>query len=175
MPLKLNEKKDLVADLHEVATRAQAAIALEYSGMDAGQMTELRRAARDQGVYLRVVRNTLARRALQETDFACLEELLSGPVMLALALKDAAEAARMLRGFLGEDRPLKVRGLSLGQKLLPASDLTRLADLPSAEEAIARLLGVLQAPLGKLVGTLAAPTVKLVRTLAAVRDQKAAA
>ncbi len=175
MPLKLKEKKDLVEDLHEIAGRAQAAIALEYRGMDAGQMTGLRQAARSQGVHLRVVRNTLARRALQETDFACLAEILTGPVLLALALEDPAEAARMLRGFLGEDRPLKVRGLAIGRKLLPASDLVRLADLPSASEALARLLGVLEAPLSKLVGVLAAPTVKLVRTLAAVRDQKASA
>jgi large subunit ribosomal protein L10 len=175
MPLKLNEKKDLVEDLRKVAVQAQAAIALEYRGMDAGQMTGLRQAARSQGIYLRVVRNTLARRALQDTDFACLDEILSGPVLLALALRDPAEAARLLRGFLGEDRPLKVRGLAMGRKLLPASDLTRLADLPSLSEAVARLLGTLQAPMGKLVGTLAAPTVKLVRTLAAVRDQKAAA
>jgi large subunit ribosomal protein L10 len=175
MPLRLNEKQQRVEELAQLARTAQAAIALDYRGMDAGQMTNLRQTARRQGVYLKVVRNTLAKRALADTEYACLEEILTGPVLLALALRDPAEAARVIRQFVGDDQPLKVRGLALGRRLLPASDLARLADLPSASEAVARLMATLQAPVSRLVGTLTAPTAKLVRTLAALRDQKARA
>jgi len=173
--LNLEQKKAIVAEVADVATNAQAAIAAEYRGLSVTEMTELRANARKEGVYLRVVRNTLARRAVEGTDYACLQEVLVGPIVLAFSGEDPASAARLIRDFTKEHEQLVVKAVALGGRLMDAAELIRLADMPTREQAIAMLMGVMQAPTTKFVRTLAEPANKLARVLAAVRDQKQAA
>jgi len=173
--LTLERKKEVVSEVAEVARQAHSAIAADYRGLSVADMTRLRVRAREAGVYLRVVRNTLARRALEDTDFACMSESLSGPLVLAFSREEPGSAARVMRDFSKENEKLEVRLVSFGGKLLEASDIEVLAKLPTKEEAISRLMSVMLGPVTKLARTLAEPHAKLVRTLAAVRDQKQAA
>lgn len=175
MALRLEEKKALVAEVSSVAATALSAVAAEYRGLTVEQMTDLRSKARDGGVYLKVVKNTLARRAIEGTDFACMQDALEGPLLLAFSREDPGAAARLVKDFAKGNDKLVVKLVSIGGALLPANDIGRLADLPTYEQALAMLMGVLQAPITKLVRTLAEPHAKLVRTVAAVRDQKQAA
>ncbi len=175
MALRLEDKKAFVAEVAAVAEGAHSAIAAEYRGLSAQQMDGLRVAARDGGVYLRVVKNTLARRALEGTAFECMKDSLTGPLVLAFSREDPGAAARVLGDFAKENERLVVRVVAVGGKLLPASEVARLASLPSREQAIAMLMGVMKAPISKFVRTLAEPHAKLVRTVAAVRDRKQAA
>lgn len=173
--LQYADKLALVAEVNAVASRAHSAIAAEYRGLTVAQMTALRAQARQSGVYLRVVKNTLARRAIEGTDFACMQESLRGPLLLAFSEEDPSAGARVLRAFARDNEALKAVSLAIGGRLLPATELERLASLPTREQALALLLGVLQAPIAKLARTLAEPHAKLVRTLAAVREAKQAA
>lgn len=174
MALRLEDKKALVAEVKAVAETAHSAVAAEYRGLSVGQMTNLRKEARSAGVYLRVVKNTLARRALEGTDFECMKDELNGPLVLAFSQEDPGAAARVFKAFAkGNDR-LVTRVLSIGGQLLPATDLDRLANLPTLDQARAMLLGVFQAPATKLVRTLNEPAAQLARVLAARRDQLAA-
>jgi large subunit ribosomal protein L10 len=175
MALKLEDKKAIVAEVAEVANGAYSAVAAEYRGLSVGEMTELRRKAREGGVYLRVVRNTLARRAVEDTDFACMQDILTGPLVLAFSREEPGAAARVVKDFAKDHKNLVVTGVSISGKLLPATELETLAKMPTYEEAISMLMSVMQAPIGKFVRTLAEPHAKLVRTIAAVRDQKQAA
>jgi len=175
MALRLDQKKALVAQVNEVAGSALSAVAAEYSGLTVAQMTELRAEAHKTGVYVRVVKNTLARLALAGTEFDCMNESLSGPLVLAFSLEDPGSAARLIRDFAKENDKLVVKFAAVGGKLLPAEDLKKLASLPTREQALAILMGVMKAPVEKFVRTLAEPHAKLVRTLAAVREQKEAA
>ncbi len=175
MAMRLEDKKAVVAEVNAVAAEALSAVAAEYRGLTVEQMTELRKEARNSGVYLRVVKNTLARRALQGTDFECMQDELSGPLLLAFSQEDPGCAARVVKDFAKSNEQLVVRMVSIGGEALPANDIDRLASLPTREQALAMLLGVMQAPIAKFVRTLAEPTAKMVRTFAAVRDSKEAA
>lgn len=175
MPLQLEDKKALVAEVSEVAGRAHSAVAAEYRGMKASQLDELRRNARENGTYLRVVKNTLARRALAGTEFECMSDALSGPLILGFSLEDPGAAARVLRDFAKKVQALSITAVAVGGTLYPASEAERLATLPNREQALAMLAGVMQAPITKFVRTLAEPNAKLARTVAAIRDQKQAA
>jgi large subunit ribosomal protein L10 len=175
MALKLEDKKTIVAEVAEVAASAYSAVAAEYRGLTVDEMTDLRRKARDKGVYLRVVRNTLARRAMADTDFACMQDILVGPLLLAFSQEDPGSAARVIADFAKEHKKLVAKGVSISGKLLPASELDKVAKMPTYEEAVSMLMSVMQAPIGKFVRTLAEPHAKLVRTVAAVREQKEAA
>lgn len=175
MALRLDDKKALVAEVAEVAQRAQSVVAAEYRGLSVGQLTELRAKARASRVYVRVVKNTLARRAIAGTPFECVGVKLKGPLILAFSEDDPGAAARLVKGFAKDHQKLVPTLVSLGGTVLSAKDLERVADLPTKEQALAQLLGVIKAPIGKFVRTLAEPHAKLVRTLAAVKDQKAAA
>jgi large subunit ribosomal protein L10 len=137
-------------------------------------MTELRSKARASGVYMRVVKNTLARKALAGTQFESMGATLKGPLVLAFSKDDPGAAARVIKDFAKTNDKLVTTSLSLGGPVLNRKDLDKVAGLPTKEQALSMLLGVIKAPLQKLVGTLAAPQVKLVRTLVAVRDQKQA-
>ena len=174
MSLTLAEKKAVVAEVAEVAANAHSAIAAEYRGLSVSQMTALRAQAREQGVYLRVVKNTLAKRALQGTDFECMQDRLIGPLILAFAQQDPGSAARVFKEIT-KDRAyerLEIKMLSVGGQLLPANDLDRLAKMPTKEEAISLLMACLKAPLDKFARTLNEVPGKLVRTIEAVRLQK---
>ena len=174
MPLNLEDKRALVAEVNAVAAHAQSVVAAEYRGLTVGQMTELRAKARAQGVYMRVVKNTLARKALAGTTFEPIGPSLKGPLVLAFSKNDPGAAARVVKDFAKANDKLVATLVSLGGQVLPGKDLEKVASLPTREQALALLMGVLKAPIQKLVSTLAEPQAKLVRTLAAVRALKAA-
>jgi large subunit ribosomal protein L10 len=175
MALNLEDKKALVAEVAEVAKTAQSVVAAEYRGLTVGQMTELRSKARKSGVYMRVVKNTLARKALAGTSFESVGPKLKGPLVLAFSKDDPGAAARVVKDFAKANEKLKATLVSLGGQVMPAGELEKVASLPTREQALSMLLGVMKAPIQKFVGTLAAPGSKLVRTIAAVRDQRQAA
>ena len=172
MPLNLENKKAIVAEVAHVAKSSVAALTAKYDGLTVGDMTQLRVKARASGVYLRVVRNTLARRAVENTEFQCMQDSLTGPVVLAFSRTEPSAAARLIQEFVKGNNKLEVTSLAVGGKLYAAGDLDAIATLPTKNEAIARFLGTLQAPITKLVRTLAEPQAKLVRLLAAIRDKK---
>jgi len=173
--LRLEDKQAIVAEVAEVAASALSVVTAEYRGLTVSQMTELRAKARQNGVYLRVVRNTLARRAVEGTAFACLVESLTGPLIIAFSRKEPGAAARLLKDFAKANEKLVVRSLAFDGQLLPAKDLDKLASLPTREEALSLLMAVMKAPITKMVRTMVEPYGKLTRTVAAVRDQKQAA
>lgn len=172
MPLRLEDKKAIVAEVAEVAKNAISLVAAEYSGLTVAQLTALRSNARSSGVYMRVIRNTLARRAFEGTQFACMDPALVGPLVLAFSKEDPGAAARLIKDFAKKFDKLVVKAVSVDGALLPASDLNRLASLPTRDEAIAQLMSVMNAPITKFVRTLAEPHSQLVRVFAAVRDKK---
>lgn len=172
MALRLDDKKAIVAEVANVAKQATSVVAANYSGLTVAQLTELRKSARNVGVYMRVVRNTLARRAFEGTQFACMDPALVGPLVLAFSKDEPSAAARVIKEFVKKCDKLEVKALAIDGALMPGSDLNKLASLPTRNEAIAQLMSVMLAPVTKLVRTLAEPHSKLVRTLAAVRDKK---
>ena len=175
MALSLAEKKALVSEVSEVAGSALSAVAAEYRGLSVLQMTEFRAKARNENVYVRVVKNTLAKRAVEGTEFECLGEVLEGPLILAFSREDPGAAARVIKDFAKDHEHLVARAVAIGGELYPAGDLERLAKLPTLDQARAMLLGLMQAPAGKFVRTLAEPPAKFARLIAAYRDQQEAA
>ena len=174
MTLRLEDKQAIVAEVGEVAKNALSAITAEYRGLSVGEMSQLRLQARSSGVYLRVVRNTLARRALAGTGFACLQDTLVGPLLLAFSQQEPGAAARLIRTFIKQNEKLVVKALAFDGQLLAVNDLDKLANLPTRDEAIATLMAIMKAPITKLVRTLVEPQSKLVRLFAAFRDQRQA-
>lgn len=163
MSLNITEKKAVVAGVSEVAAKANAVVAASYMGLTAEQMTVLRADARAQGVHLQIVKNTLAKRALADTDFANCEDKLVGPLMLAFSTEEPSAGARVFKKFIKENENIDdmVQFLWFDGEVLEANDLNRIASLPTKDEAIAMLMSVMKAPVGKLV-----------RTIDAVRAQK---
>jgi len=170
---RLRRWKTLVKEVNAVADDSVTAVVAEYRGLSVAEMTELRKEARSAGVYMRVVKNTLARRAVVGTKFECMQNTLQGPILLAFAKDDPGAAARVIKDFAKGHNALQAVSLSAGGQLLPATDLKRLADLPTLDQARAMLLGVMMAPMSKLVRTLAEPSAMLARTFAARGDQEA--
>jgi large subunit ribosomal protein L10 len=175
MGLKLDDKKALVAEVNAVATGAQSAVAAHYRGLSVSQMTSLRARARKQGVYMRVVKNTLARKAVEGTEFACLKDSLKGPTILAFSREEPGAAARVVKEFAKENETLVPVAVAIGGQVYPGSELGRVASLPTLNEARAQLLGLLQAPMSQFVRTLAEPQAKFARLLAAFRDKQGGA
>jgi len=173
--LTLEQKKSVVAEVNAVAETAQAAIAAEYAGLTVAQMTNLRVRARAAGVYVKVVKNTLARRALDGTTFACLQPKLTGPLLLVFSREDPGAGARVLRDFIKENQKLVPVAIAFAGTLRGPEDLQALASMPTLDEARSQLLGIFKAPAGQLVRTLAEPAGQFVRVLAAYRDQQQAA
>lgn len=174
MTLTLAAKKAVVQEVTTVASKAISAVVADYRGLTVNQMTQLRAEARKSKVYLRVVPNNLARRAFEKTDFACLSEQLVGPLFIALSTEAPSDAARLLKEFSKNFEKLEVKALSVGGQVYAATHLDYVASLPTRDEAIAKLMYVMKAPIEKFVRTLAEPHAKLARTIAAVRDQKQA-
>lgn len=168
----LEKKQAIVSEVAEVAADAPALVGLDLSGLTVQQVTGLRREARKADVYLKVVKNTLLRRAVEGTGYECIRDEARGPLMVAFSRGEPGAAARMVRDFRKANPKADVRLVAVAGRLLRPEDLEAVAKLPTREEAIAQLMGVMQAPIAKLVRTLAAPHGKLVRTVAAVRDQK---
>jgi large subunit ribosomal protein L10 len=172
MPLNLEDKKALVAEVNAVAAKALSVVGAENRGLTVGQMTSLRAKARKEGVYMRVVKNTLARKAVTGTPYECISPALKGPLVLAFSKDDPGAAARVVKAFSRDHDKLVTTLVSLGGQLLGPKDIEKVASLPTRAQAIAQLMGLMKAPISKFVRTLAEPQAKLVRTLAAVREQK---
>ena len=171
MPLSIEAKRELVEEVSRVAASAQSAVAAEYSGLSVAEMTELRVQARKSDVYVKVVKNTLAKRAVEGTDFECLRPSLTGPLVLAFSREDPGSAARVIKAFAKDHEKLRTVAVALGGELYSAADLDRVASLPTLDEARAKLLGTLMAPMSQLVRTLAEPAAMLARTLAQRGEQ----
>ena len=174
MTLTLAAKKVVVEEVAGAASKALSAVLADYRGIPVNDMTALRAKAREQGVYLRVVPNTLTRRAFDETPFACLSAALVGPLFVALSMDSPGDAARLLKDFSKKCEHLEVKALAMDGVAYGAEQLDAIASLPTRDEAIAQLMAVMKAPIEKFVRTLAEPHGKLVRTVAAIKEQKAA-
>ena len=172
MALTRQEKEAVVAEVADVASSAHSAVAAEYRGSTVTDLTALRAKARSSGVYLRVVKNSLARRAVEGTEFECMQEGMSGPLIFAFSQEDPGSAARLLRDFAKENDNLVVTMAAVGGQKLDANEIGKLANLPTRDEAISMLMSVMQAPVAKFVRTLNEVPGKLVRTVDAVRASK---
>ena len=175
MALSFNEKEAIVAEVAEIANSAHSVVVAEYAGLESNDMNILRDNARKGGAVIRVVKNTLARRAIEGTDYECLQDSLVGPLVMAFSQEDPGSAARVIKEFSKDNDNLVVKALSISGQLLAASELERLASLPTKDQAISMLMSVMQAPVTKLARTLNEVPGKLVRTVAAIRDDKQAA
>ena len=175
MALSFTQKKAVVAEVAEAAAGAHSAIAAEYRGMTVAELTELRNNARENNVIIKVAKNTLVRRAVEGTDYECMSAELTGPLLYAFSMEDPAAAARVVKEFSKTNTKLSTRMVAIGGKLHDASELNKLADMPTLDQAISMLMGVMKAPVEKFVRTIAEPNNKLARVIAAVRDSKEAA
>ncbi|QSX33480.1 50S ribosomal protein L10 [Shewanella avicenniae] len=162
MALRLEDKKAIVAEVNEAAKGALSAVVADSRGVTVGAMTNLRKAARANGVFVKVVRNTLARRAVEGTAFECLVDVFTGPTLIAFSNEHPGAAARLLKDFAKEQALFEVKGAAFEGNFIPAADIDRLAKLPTYEEALAQLMMTMKE----------ASAGKFVRTLAALRDQK---
>lgn len=174
MALNLEDKKAIVAEVSEIAASAHSAVAAEYRGLTVDEMTALRVQARNEGVYLRVIKNTLVKRAVEGTEFECMRDSLAGPLVIAFSQEDPGAAARLVKNYSKDNDKLIPRVIAIGGEVLAIEQLEALSKLPNREQAIALLMAVMKAPIEKFVRTLNEPHAKLVRTVAAVRDQKEA-
>lgn len=172
MAIRLEGKKAIVAEVNEAASGALSAVLADYRGVTSGDMTALRAKAREQNVYLRVVRNTLAKRAVEGTEFECVSEVLAGPTLFAFSMEDPGAGARLLKDFAKENKELEIKALAFGGELMGAEQIDRLATLPTLHEALSQLAAVTQAPVTKLARTFNEVPSKVTRAVAAVRDQK---
>jgi large subunit ribosomal protein L10 len=162
--LNLEAKKAVVEEVTKYAAKAHSAVAAEYRGLTVSDLTTLRKTARETGVYLRVVKNTLAKRAVAGTEFECMQDSLVGPLLIAFSMEDPGSAARLINDFAKTNDKLVTKIVAIGGQSFGASELSRLARLPTRDQGISLLMAVMKAPVEKLV-----------RTLAAVRDEKQAA
>jgi large subunit ribosomal protein L10 len=172
VPIGLKEKQAIVAEVNETASKALSAVMADYRGVPVDEMTNLRKTAREAGVQVRVIRNTLAKRAFEGTDFECLSDAMLGPNILAFSLEDPGAGARLFKDFAKENEAFEVKALSVGGKLLPAEKIDVLAKLPTRDQGLSLLMAVLQAPITKLTRTLNDVPARVTRVVAAVRDQK---
>jgi large subunit ribosomal protein L10 len=174
MGLRLEEKQAMVAEVQAVAQSAHSVVAAQYRGLTVSQLTGLRAKARQAGVYMRVVKNTLARRAVTGTPYECIAGSLKGPLVLAFSREDPGAAARVVKEFAKGNEKLVPTLVALGGQVYPPAEIDRVASLPTKPQALAILLGVMKAPVTKLVRTLAEPAAMLVRTVDAVKATKSA-
>ncbi|WP_257275608.1 MULTISPECIES: 50S ribosomal protein L10 [unclassified Endozoicomonas] len=172
MALGLEDKKAIVAEVSEAAQSALSAVIADYRGLTVDQMTQLRKQAREGNVYLKVVRNTLAKRAVEGTDFECLQDSLVGPTVLAFSQEDPGAAARLMKDFAKENDALEVKALSISGQVLGAEQIDVLAKMPTLDQARAMLMSVMIAPVTKLARTLNEFPGSITRVMAAVADEK---
>ena len=172
MSLNLEQKQAVVSEIVAQLGKAQAVIVAEYRGLDVGKVTDLRAKARKSGLYLRVLKNTLARRAVKGTPFEKLSDQMAGPLMYGIA-QDPVAGAKVLAAFAKDNELFVIKGGAMSNALMSAKDIKTLATMPSREELLAMLVGTMQAPVVKFVRTLNEVPGKFVRTLAAVRDAQA--
>ena len=168
MALRLEDKKAIVAEVAEVASSALSAGAADYRGLSVGQMNDLRNRARESGVYLKVVRNTLARQAVKGTDFECMHDVFEGPLVLAFAREEPGAPAKLFKEFAKKNKALEVKHFAVSGQLYGADKIEDLARLPTREEALSTLLSVLTAPVSRFVRTLNEPVAQVARVFDAV-------
>ena len=175
MALAIQDKKQIVAEVNETASNALSLVIADARGVNVTDMTGLRKLARENNVELRVIRNTLAKRAFDETEFDCVNEALVGPSIFGFSMEDPGAASRLVKDYVKSNDKLITKLFAVGGEVYDASELERLSSLPTYDQSIAMLMGVMKAPIEKFVRTLAEPHTKLVRSFAAVRDAKQAA
>jgi large subunit ribosomal protein L10 len=161
MALNLSQKQAVVAELAEVAAKAHSLVAAEYAGITVAKMTEMRKKARETGVYLKVVKNTLASRAVAGTEFECVQDALVGPLLYAFSLEEPGSAGRLIKEFAKGNDKLQPKVVSMGGKLLPAGHVDVLASLPTRDQALAMFLNLLMEP-----------ATRVARVFKAIGDQK---
>ena len=172
MALGLEEKQKIVSEVNGVAIKALSAVVADYRGMEVSEMTQLRRQARESGIYLRVVRNSLMRRAVIGTDFECLTPVLEGPNLVGFSMNEPGSVARLFRDIAKDHEVFDVVGLAVDGQLIAAENIDLVARLPSKEESVSLLMSVIKAPIVKLAGTLKEVPAKFVRTVSAVAEAK---
>ena len=172
MAIRLEDKQQIVSEVNQAASSALSAVLADYRGVTVEDMTALRKNAHANKVYLRVVRNTLLKRAVADTEFECIQEVLVGPTILAFSQEDPGAAARVLKDFAKENDDFEIKALSVGGQLMDASQIDVLAKLPTVDQARSMLMSVMLAPVTKLARTMNEVPSKLTRAVAAVRDQK---
>lgn len=172
MALNLEDKKAIVAKVSDVASGAVSLVVADYCGLDVPAITKLRAEAREKGVYLRVIPNTLARRALKGTDFECMENALVGPLMYGFAKNEPSAAARLFKDFSKTYEKFEVKALSVAGQFYEANQLDKVASLPTRDEAYAKLAATLLAPITQLARTMAEPHSRLVRALNDYQSKK---
>lgn len=174
MGLDLDKKKAVVAEVSAQVAKAKAIVVAEYRGLEVGHMTELRAKARKSGVYLRVLKNTLARRAVEGTPFAGLSQHMTGPLVYGIS-PDPVQTAKVLNEFAKANEKLVIRAGAMPNAVISAKEVTALAAMPSREELLAKLAATMQAPIATFARTLNEVPARFARTLAAVRDKRQAA
>ena len=172
MAIRLEDKQQIVSEVNQAASSALSAVLADYRGVTVEDMTALRKNARANKVYLRVVRNTLLKRAVADTEFECIQGVLMGPTILALSQEDPGAAARVLKDFAKENDDFEIKALSVDGQLMDASQIDVLAKLPTLDQARSMLMSVMLAPVTKLARTMNEVPSKVTRAVAAVRDQK---
>lgn len=172
MAIRLEDKQQIVSEVNQAASSALSAVLADYRGVTVEDMTALRKNARANKVYLRVVRNTLLKRAVADTEFECIQGVLVGPTILAFSQEDPGAAARVLKDFAKENDDFEIKALSVGGQLMDASQIDVLAKLPTLDQARSMLMSVMLAPVTKLARTMNEVPSKVTRAVAAVRDQK---
>ncbi len=172
MAIRLEDKQQIVSEVNQAASSALSAVLADYRGVSVEDMTALRKNARENKVYLRVVRNTLLKRAVADTEFECIQEVLVGPTILAFSQQEPGAAAGVLTDFSKENDDFEIKALSVGGQLMDASQIDVLAKLPTLDQARSMLMSVMLAPVTKLARTMNEVPSKVTRAVAAVRDQK---
>ena len=174
MALNLNQKKDVVAELAEVAAKAHSLVAAEYAGLTVAQLTEMRKKARQDGVFLKVAKNTLVSRAVEGTDYDVVKDALTGPLLYAFSTDDPGAAGRLIKEFAKTNDKLKPRLVAIGGQQYPGSHVEVLASLPTRDQALSMLLSVMVQPATMLVRLLSEPAAQVARVTNAVGQQKSA-
>ncbi|MDO9311971.1 MAG: 50S ribosomal protein L10 [Nitrosomonas sp.] len=171
MSLSLEEKKAIVAEVSAQVESAQAIIIAEYRGIEVGKMTQLRAKTRESGIYFRVIKNSLVRRAVADTPYDGLAKHMIGPLVYGIST-DPVAAAKVLHEFSKDNEKFVIKVGAIGEHVMSRNEITELAALPSREELLSKLLGTMQAPIAKFVQTLNEVPARFARGLAMVRDSK---
>jgi large subunit ribosomal protein L10 len=174
MALNLAQKKEVVAELANVAASAHSLVAAEYLGLTVEQLTELRKKARESGVYLKVAKNTLVRRAVEGTDYEGTSDQLVGPLLYAFSVEDPGAAGRLVKEFAKANDKLKAKIVAIGGQVYPGTHVEVLASLPTRDEALSMLLSVMVQPATQLVRLLSEPAAQVTRVINQAGQQKAA-
>ena len=172
MPLNLSQKQDLVKEMSMVLEGAEVVLTADYTGLSANELNELRKTTREAGVFIKLVKNNMLKMALKESQFASMSDTISGPQIVAVGKEDAGKFAKSIKEFIDKHENLKPKAINYQGQDLDISELKKLASLPTYEEAISKLLSVMQGPIQKLMSTMNAIPSKLVRTIDAVKESK---